>query len=107
MTGQTTKKRQESKFWKVALITLAVLTPITILSDILESKGDDTLMAIFMLPLMPGFIIYIIVTGDIHGWQPGPIGQGGRIIVTILGAWIFWTPIIYWIYNKVKRRKVA
>ena len=102
-----TEERKQNNFWKIVLITLAVLTPITILSDVMESKGDDALMGIFMLPLMPGFIIYIIVTGDIHGWQPGPIGQWGRIIVTILGAWIFWTPIIYWTYKKVKRKRVA
>ena len=38
----------------------------------------------FVIPLMPGFLVYILVTGlqvtrDINGWQPGPIGQRGRI----------------------------
>ena len=87
------------------LIVVLVLTPITIVSDLMDSKGDDSVMGIFMLPLMPGYIIYVLLTGDIHGWQPGPMGQSGRIIVTIIGSWIFWTPLIYWIHKKFKRTK--
>jgi hypothetical protein len=105
VTTLTTESQKKGKFWKIALIVFLVLTPITILSDIMDRKGDDAVMAIFMVPLMPGYIIYVLVTGDIHGWQPGPIGQSGRIIVTIIGSWIFWTPLIYWINKKLKRTK--
>jgi hypothetical protein len=60
-----------------------------------------------MLFLFPGFIIYIISTGDIHGWQPGPIGQLGRVIVTALGAWLCWSIIAMAIYQakKIRREK--
>jgi len=27
-------------------------------------------------------------------------GDAGRIIVRMLGSWIFWMPLIYWIYKK-------
>ena len=105
MTSLIKENQKNANFWKIALIVLLVLTPITIVSDMMDSKGDDSVMGIFMLPLMPGYIIYVLVTGDIHGWQPGPIGQAGRIIVTIIGSWIFWTPLIYWIKKKLKRTK--
>ena len=105
MTSLIKENQKKSNFWKITLIVLLVLTPITIVSDIMDSKGDDSVMGIFMLPLMPGYIIYVLVTGDIHGWQPGPIGQSGRIIVTVIGSWIFWTPLIYWINKKFERKK--
>jgi hypothetical protein len=99
------KEKRKRNFWKIAFIILGVLTPIAVISDIMESKGDDTLMAMLMIPLMPGFLIYVLVTGDIHGSQPGPVGQGGWIIVTILGSWIFWTPLVYRLYKKRRRSK--
>ena len=105
MTSLIKENQKKGNFWKIALIVFLVLTPITILSDIMDSKGDDAVMGIFMVPLMPGYLIYILVTGDIHGWQPGPIGQSGRIIVTIIGSWISWTPLIYWISKKFERKK--
>lgn len=107
MTLQPTGEKEQRKhnFWKIAFIILGVITPIAVISYIMESKGDDTLMGMFMLPLMPGFLVYVLVTGDIHGWQPGPIGQGGRIIVTILGSWIFWTPLVYWLCNRRRKRR--
>jgi hypothetical protein len=105
LTTITTENQKKGQFWKIALIVFLVLTPITIFSDVMDSKGDDAVLGIFMVPLMPGYIIYVLVTGDIHGWQPGPIGQSGRIIVTIIGSWIFWTPLIYWINKKFKKTK--
>jgi hypothetical protein len=103
VTTQTTDKEKGNGFWRVALIVLGIITLVTVISDLMESKGDDTLIGIFMLPLFPGFIIYTLVTGDIHGWQPGPIGQWGRILVTALGSWLFWTPLVYWIYKRIKK----
>ena len=100
------KERRRGKLWKIALIVFLVLTPITIFSDMMDIKGHDAVVGIFMVPLMPGYIIYILLTGDIHGWQPGPIGQSGRIIVTLIGSWLFWTPLIYWFTKKFKRTKV-
>jgi hypothetical protein len=91
-------KKLKNKFWIIALLTLVVLTITTTIADVFDS-------GLFILPSTPGFIIYVLVTGDIHGWQPGPIGQAGRIIVTTLGSWIFWTPLIYLIYKRRLKRK--
>lgn len=94
MTDQKSKR----KFWIIALLTLVVLAITTTIADVFDAGP-------LMILSMPGFIIYVLVTGDIHGWQPGPIGQAGRIIVTTLGSWLFWTPLIYWIYRRRLRRK--
>jgi hypothetical protein len=90
--------KSRNKFWIIALLTLLVLTITTTIADAFDS-------GLFIIPSMPGFIIYVLVTGDVHGWQPGPIGQAGRIIVTTLGSWIFWTPLIYWIYKRRLKKK--
>lgn len=95
------KQKLKSRFWTVALVTLLALALTTTIADILDTNhSDSAFLGMLIIPSMPGFIIYVLVTGDIHGWQPGPIGQAGRIIVTTLGSWIFWTPLIYWIYKR-------
>jgi hypothetical protein len=104
VTTQKNAKEKKSKLWKIAFITLGILASIAAVSDIMETDGDDSLMGTFLFPLMPGIVVYILVTGDIHGWQPGPIGQVGRILVMVLGSWIFWTPLVYWIYIKLTGR---
>lgn len=99
-------KKTKNKFWTIALVTLFVLTITTTTADILDTNNSDSgFLGLLIAPSMPGFIVYVLVTGDIHGWQPGPIGQSGRIIVTTLGSWVFWTPLIYWIYKKIRNRK--
>lgn len=77
---------------------------LTTAGDILDTNNSDSgFVGLMLLPSMPGFILYVLLTGDIHGWQPGPIGQAGRIIVTTVGAWMFWTPLIYWLYMRRMR----
>lgn len=93
-----TDEKAKSKFWIIALLTLVVLTITTTIADVFDS-------GLFIITSMPGFIIYVLVTGDIHGWTPGPIGQAGRIAVTTFGSWMFWTPLIYWIYKRRLKRK--
>ncbi|MFC6998459.1 hypothetical protein [Rufibacter roseus] len=89
------------EFWIVAIVIFLVLAILTTTGDILDTNNNDSgFVGLIVLPTIPGFILYVLVTGDIHGWQPGPIGQVGRIIVTTVGAWMFWTPLIYWIYKK-------
>ena len=88
----------------IAFVTLLLLTATTTTADILDTNHIESgFVLLLTLPSMPGFFIYVLVTGDIHGWQPGPIGQAGRIAVTTLGSWIFWTPVIYWIYKKARK----
>jgi hypothetical protein len=90
--------KPKNRFWIIAVLVLIVLTITTTIGDVFGS-------ALFIFPSIPGFIVYVLVTADIHGWQPGPIGQAGRIIVTTLGSWIFWTPLIYWIYKRRLKKK--
>lgn len=93
----------QRRFVVIAGVTLLVLATTTTIADILDTNHSDSpLLDALIIPSMPGFIIYVLLTGDIHGWQPGPIGQAGRIIVTTLGSWIFWTPLVYWIYKRLK-----
>lgn len=97
-------KSIKGKFLMIALGLLVGLTTLTLVLEYLDSKEiGDAWLIIPGLILMPGFIIYVLVTGDIHGWKPGPIGQEGRLIVTILGSWLVWTPVAYFIYRRFNR----
>jgi hypothetical protein len=80
-----TDAKSKSKFWIIALCTLVALAITTTVEDVFDS-------GVFVILSMPGFIVYVLLTGDIHGWQPGPIGQGGRIVVTTLGHGYFGLP---------------
>lgn len=105
-TIEKTDDKTKNSLWTIALMTLLVLIITTTTGDILDTNNSESELAgLLIIPSIPGFIIYVLVTGDIHGWQPGPIGQVGRISVTTLGAWIFWTPLIYWIYKRRLRKK--
>jgi hypothetical protein len=91
------------KFWVIAGVTLLVLATTTTIEDVLDTNHSDGVwVKVLIIPSMPGFILYMLITGDIHGWQPSPIGQAGRIIVTTLGSWVFWTPVVYWMYKRLK-----
>jgi len=104
-TLDTNDNKPKNRFWTIALVTLLVLTVTTSIGDILDTNNNESgLAGLFIIPSIPGFLVYVLVTGDIHGWQPGPIGQVGRIIVTTLGSWIFWTPLINWIYKRRNRK---
>jgi hypothetical protein len=97
-------KAMKGRFWLIAIGLLAGLTGLTLLLEYLESNEmHDAWLTIPYLLIVPGFIIYVIVTGDIHGWQPGPIGQEGRLIVTIVGSWVVWTLIAYVVYRRFKK----
>lgn len=95
-TDERGHRQLKRRFWVIATLTLLVLTTTTIIADFLmQIIVKNAFLGVLLLPSMPGFILFVLVTGDIHGWQPGPIGQAGRIIVTTLGSWTFWTPIVY------------
>jgi hypothetical protein len=101
----TKDSKPKNRFWTIALVTLLVLTITTTIGDILDTNNNESgLTGLLLIPSMPGFLIYVLVTGDIHGWQPGPIGQAGRIVVATLGSWIFWTPLINWFDKRIKRK---
>lgn len=106
ITSEERDEKIKSRFWTIALVTLVVLTITTTTADILDTNNSESgFVGPLIILSMPGFVIYVLVTGDIHGWQPGPIGQVGRIVVTTLGSWVFWTPLIYWIYKKLRKKK--
>lgn len=86
---------------KVALISLVIILPLTcILLYRLNAIGPDLLSKILMIPLMPGLIIYVM-TGDVHFGRPIAM----QIIGIAFGSLIFWTPLIYWIYGRWKKKK--
>ena len=107
--------KDKNKFWATAIVTLLALMLTTTLADIWGitassriSVHDDEpsrFLDLLIIPSLPGYLFYILATGDIHGWRPGPIGQVGRIVVIALGSWIFWTPLIYWIYKRRLKKK--
>ncbi|MDF7810909.1 hypothetical protein [Hymenobacter sp. YC55] len=81
----------------VSAVALAVIALTLISENIPDSLfvGPIDTAALICLPLLPGYIGYIIVTGDIHGWQPGPIGYGGRVAVSSFFNILFWLPIVF------------
>ena len=83
-------------FVALAVISLTVLT---------ESLPTPTFIgpidtSFLTLPLMPGYIVYIIITGDIHGSQPGPIGFGGRVAVSSFFNILFWLFVVFKLTKK-------
>lgn len=103
-TEEREHRKLKPRFVIIATPTLLLLTTSTTIADILDTNHSESVfLGVLVLPSMPGFILYVLLTGDIHGWQPGPIRQAGRIIVTTLGSCIFWAPIVYWIYKRLNR----
>ena len=103
-TIDTNDKKPKNRFWTIALLTFLVLIITTTIGDILDTNNESGLTGLFIIPSIPGFLVYVMVTGDIHGWQPGPIGQVGRIVVTALGSWLFSTPLINWVSKRRNRK---
>ena len=88
---------------KHALGIFVILSLLAYLLEYLESIGKDSFLVFLWIFLMPGFILYVIVTGDIHGWQPGPIGQYRRVLVTGFGSTVFWL-LLFFAIKKYKNR---
>ncbi len=104
-TIDTNDKKPKNRFWTIAQLTFLVLIITATIGDIPDTNNNESgLTGLFIIPSIPGFLVYVMVTGDIHGWQPRPIGQVGRIVVTALGLWIFWTPLINWVYKRRNRK---
>lgn len=107
-------KNVKDKFWTIAILTLLTLTLTTTVGDIWDTNSSrisvhnnekSRFLDLLLIPSIPGYLVYMLITGDIHGWRPGPIGQVGRIVVMTLGSWIFWTPIVYLIYRKARKKR--
>lgn len=93
-------------FWVIAGVTLLVVATMTTIADVLDTNHSDRAWAgVIIIPSMPSFILYVLITGDIHGWTRSD-RTSGRIIVTTLRSWIFWTPIVYWIFKKTQKMKL-
>lgn len=90
------EKKTKRGFWIIALVMLVVLVTTTTIADVLNTnKNDSVFVGILGIASLPGFFIYVFTTGDIHGWQPGPIGQAGRIIVCTVGSWMFCCHLLF------------
>jgi hypothetical protein len=98
--GQDIEDRKKRRL----LITVIVILFLSLIFSTL-SEIDDSWQGMFLLYNFPGFIVYVISTGDIHGWQPGPIGKTGRVIVIALGSWAFWSLVALAIYKAKKIRR--
>lgn len=93
----------KSKFILILFSAFVTLSGLAYGLEYLEKIEKDSYVAFLWILLMPGFILYVIVTGDIHGWQPGPIGQSGRVLVTGFGSATFWTTT--WFFFAKRRSK--
>ena len=82
-------------FFKTLLVVLPLVIGLTLFNEYLDGRDYHGVFSVpFVLPLLPGYLVYIITTGDIHGWRPGPIGVSGRIIVSGVANALFWTFIL-------------
>lgn len=96
----------KTKFTLILCSAFATLSGLAYGLEYLEKIDKDSYVAFLWVLLMPGIFLYVIVTGDIHGWQPGPIGQSGRVIVTGFGSAVFWSIVIYFIYRRRIRKSL-
>jgi hypothetical protein len=99
-TGQDIEDRKRKGLIKTLVILFFLSLTFSTLSEV-----DESWEGLFLLYNFPGFIVYVISTGDIHGWKPGPIGQAGRVVVTALGSWTFWSLLAFAIYKAKKIRR--
>ena len=82
-------------FFKTLLVVLPLVIGLTLFNEYLDGRDYHGVFSVpLVLLLLPGYLVYIITTGDIHGWRPGPIGVSGRIIVSGVANALFWTFIL-------------
>lgn len=98
------KQDLEEKKKKALIRTVVILFIVSFVFSAL-SQIDDSWEGMFLLFNFPGFVVYVISTGDIHGWNSGPIGRVGRAIVTALGSWAFWSLVTFVIYKAKQIRR--
>ena len=51
--------------------------------------------SLVVVPLLPSYLVYVLVTGNIHGWYPGPIGVGGRVAVVSVFTTLVWALLVW------------
>lgn len=74
-------KKPKNRFWTIALLTFLVLTVTTTIGDILDTNDNESgLEGLFINPSIPGFLVYVMVTGDIDGWQSGPLDKSDELL---------------------------
>jgi hypothetical protein len=98
--GHDIEERKKRRLFITVIVLFVLSLTFSILSEV-----DESLEGMFLLYNFPGFIVYVLTTGDIHGWKPGPIGLAGRVIVTALGSWTFWFLVALAIYKAMKIRR--
>ena len=80
---------------RTLLIVLPLVIALTSLNEYLDGMDYHGIFSMpLALPLLPGYLVYIITTGDIHGWRPGPIGVVGRVMVSGVANALFWSFIL-------------
>ena len=48
-------------------------------------------------------MVYILVTGDIHGWKPGPIGFDGRVAVVSISNTLIWALVVWFLTKRTRQ----
>jgi hypothetical protein len=81
---------------KVLLVLVPLVVALTLLSEHLDRVHNHGLVgALLVLPLLLGYLGYMITTGDMHGWQPGPIGYAGRVALVSVFNILFWSLVFF------------
>jgi hypothetical protein len=83
-----------SRYLRVASWLAPIMGALTLLTEYADQFPTPPFWGTLVsLPLLPGTLGYVLVTGDIHGWHPGPIGAGGRIAVVACFTTLWWTVV--------------
>ena len=73
-----------------------VVVGLTLLMEYVDRLPNPPFWSsLVVLPLIPGYLVYVLVTGDIHGWYPGPIGVGGRVAVVSICTTLVWALLVW------------
>jgi hypothetical protein len=76
-TDEREHRQLKRRFWVIAILTLLVLTTTTTIADILDTNhSESAFLGVLLLPSMPGFVLYVLVTGDT--WLAARTDRTGR-----------------------------
>ena len=84
--------------WLAPLVLAFVL-----LSEYHKQIPPPFWVSLITYPLLPGYMVYILVTGDIHGWKPGPIGFDGRVAVVSISNTLIWALVVWFLTKRTRQ----